>query len=40
MGRNTPAPPQGPIEPDYDDSSWRTVNTPHDYVHICFVLIM
>ena len=32
MGRNTPAPPQGPIDPDYDDSSWAKKDVPHDFI--------
>ena len=32
MGRPTPAPYHPPIQPDYNDSSWRIVNTPHDFV--------
>jgi beta-galactosidase len=35
---NDPAPPgygsgvQGPAAPNYDDSAWRTVHLPHDYI--------
>eukprot|EP01084_Bolivina_argentea_P271369 461727_1 len=32
MGRPTPAPPQGPIKPNYDDSSWAKKNVPHDFI--------
>jgi len=32
MGRPVPAPPQGPIDPDYDDSKWDKKDLPHDFI--------
>eukprot|EP01084_Bolivina_argentea_P215362 365614_1 len=32
MGRPTPAPINGPIKRDYDDSNWTVKNIPHDFI--------
>lgn len=43
MGRPVPAPPQGPIDPDYDDSNWDKKDIPHDcmlFILSCFDLMV